>query len=259
VALIKIKINPEFESLCPPLSPDELGQLEASLKTEGCRDPLVVWKAHNILLDGHNRFALCQKHGISYAVVEVEVADRDAARAYILHNQLGRRNLSPEAASYLRGRRYLDEKAEHGGKREASGQTVHLKTSERLAQEFSVNEKTIRRDGLFAQAVDKIVANCGDDCRKVILSQQYDLTRGLILKMAKWSSDEQKEFLDELQQRGRRPRKKHVRPSSRQQIRLMARRITDLERPQAMAVLREAAKLLGVELVESSNSETTGA
>ena len=45
------------------------------------------------------------------------------------HNhQLGRRNLAPEAASYLRGKRYLEEKRPHGGGRaEASAQSEHLR------------------------------------------------------------------------------------------------------------------------------------
>ena len=51
----EIQIDPEFKSLIPPLSNDERSQLLANLLASGCRDPLVVWKGHNILLDGHNR------------------------------------------------------------------------------------------------------------------------------------------------------------------------------------------------------------
>ena len=40
-------INPEFQYLIPPLSLDELGALEASIKQEGCRDPLVAWNNTN--------------------------------------------------------------------------------------------------------------------------------------------------------------------------------------------------------------------
>ena len=44
-------------ALVPPLTAQEREQLEANLLREGCRDALVVWAGHGILLDGHNRDA----------------------------------------------------------------------------------------------------------------------------------------------------------------------------------------------------------
>jgi hypothetical protein len=43
-------------------------------------------------------------------VVEKEFADRDEVKKYIINTQLGRRNLSTAAESYLRGKRYLETK-----------------------------------------------------------------------------------------------------------------------------------------------------
>ena len=48
---MELAINPEFQNLIPSLSPEELSSLEASLKHEGCRDPLVVW--HNTIIPQH--------------------------------------------------------------------------------------------------------------------------------------------------------------------------------------------------------------
>ena len=59
-----LKIDPEFKSLIPPLTPDERAGLEASILTEGCRDALIVWG--DILIDGHNRYEICTKHNIPY-------------------------------------------------------------------------------------------------------------------------------------------------------------------------------------------------
>lgn len=39
-----VAIDKESASLIPPFSADELGQLEQSLLTYGCRDLLLVWK-----------------------------------------------------------------------------------------------------------------------------------------------------------------------------------------------------------------------
>ncbi len=41
--MIELTIDPEFQALIPPLTAEEYAQLEANLRAEGCRDPLVVW------------------------------------------------------------------------------------------------------------------------------------------------------------------------------------------------------------------------
>jgi ParB family chromosome partitioning protein len=84
-------IDPEFKALIPPLAPEELVQLEANILADGCRDPLVTWQS--ILIDGHNRFAICSKHGLTFQTVEREFADRQDAELWMIGNQMGRRNL----------------------------------------------------------------------------------------------------------------------------------------------------------------------
>lgn len=101
-----ITIHPDLHSLIPALTAEEYQQLEANLLTEGCRDPLVVWREEHVLLDGHNRHTLCTAHDLPYAVVEVSLPDLDAAKAWMVRNQLGRRNLTPEQTSYWRGKQF---------------------------------------------------------------------------------------------------------------------------------------------------------
>ena len=96
---MKLEIDPEFASLIPPLTEEEYTQLEANIVAEGCRDPLITWGS--ILIDGHNRHRICEKHGIAYQTVEREFVDRDEAVVFIIHNQLGRRNLSTANSSIL--------------------------------------------------------------------------------------------------------------------------------------------------------------
>ena len=74
-------IDPEFKALIPPLSPDERTGLEKSILEEGCRDALVVWKGHNILVDGHTRYEICTAHGKPFETVEMEFASREIGRA----------------------------------------------------------------------------------------------------------------------------------------------------------------------------------
>lgn len=101
---MQLRIDPELKALIPPLSPEERSQLEQNLLNEGCRDPLVLWG--DTLLDGHNRYEICQEHGLDFDTIAVDLPDLDAAKDWMDANQLGRRNLSPVQMSLLRGRIY---------------------------------------------------------------------------------------------------------------------------------------------------------
>lgn len=88
-----MKINPQFKSLIPPLSSEEYSQLEQNLLTDGCREPLVTW--NGTLVDGHNRFEICTKHGIKFEARERHFESEADAEIWIIRNQFGRRNLTP--------------------------------------------------------------------------------------------------------------------------------------------------------------------
>ncbi len=89
-------INPVLEAYIHPLSDEEERMLEESILAEGCRDPLVVWREENVLVDGHHRKKICERHGVSYQVAYRSFPDMDAAKAWMDLNQLGRRNLSKD-------------------------------------------------------------------------------------------------------------------------------------------------------------------
>ena len=94
-----IQIDQEFKDLIPALTEEEYKQLEANILSEGIRDSLLVW--NGILIDGHNRYEIATKYGLSYDVQEMEFADRAEAERWIILNQLGRRNLSKYDRSEL--------------------------------------------------------------------------------------------------------------------------------------------------------------
>ena len=95
-----IVIDSEFQSLIPPLSDDEYERLERSILAEGVRTPIVTW--NGTIIDGHNRYNVCDEHGIECPQVEREFASRDEAKLYIIDNQLRRRNLPPAAIGDLK-------------------------------------------------------------------------------------------------------------------------------------------------------------
>lgn len=90
-----MNVDAEFRNLIPALRPEELRDLEASVMAEGCRDALVTWQ--DTLLDGHNRYDICERHGIGYRTIPIELPDRAAAKLWIMRNQLARRNLTDAA------------------------------------------------------------------------------------------------------------------------------------------------------------------
>lgn len=188
-----IQIDNELRALIPPLASEERSQLEANLAAEGCRDPLVVWKGHHILLDGHNRYEICATQSIDFKTVEIDLPDRDAAHDWLITNQLGRRNLTPEAVSYLRGKRYNQKKRQgertdltsrQSGTKLTSRQSGE-KLSKRLASEYKVGSRTIERDAEFALAVDTLAYALGEEIRQDLLSRDAQLTKKDTLNLAK--------------------------------------------------------------------------
>ena len=77
---------------------------------------------------------------------------------------MGRRNLNPDDARLLRGKMYncrKKTKAEAGAKGGASkdqNDTCLLSTAEDVAKQTGVSPATIKRDGKFAEALDKVAA-----------------------------------------------------------------------------------------------------
>ena len=196
-----VNIDSEFKKLIPPLTKEERSQLEENILAEGCRDPLTVWKGHNILLDGHNRYEICDKYGVEFYVSEIELGDREEAKIWILQNQLGRRNLSPDKASYYRGVLYNTLKARTTnpqGKNQHSGTEVGGKnfpqpnwevndpsepfpkktnTAEALGSQFGVTGRTIKNEAKYADSLEAIATHVGDEARTVILGGDVKLSK----------------------------------------------------------------------------------
>lgn len=65
---MNIVVNEELKAYIDPLTPEEHDALERSILAEGCRDALVLWG--DVLVDGHNRYGICQKHGLPFQTVQ---------------------------------------------------------------------------------------------------------------------------------------------------------------------------------------------
>jgi transcriptional regulator with XRE-family HTH domain len=90
---LNITIHEELRSFVDPLTEIEYAALERSLQAEGCRDALVLW--NDILIDGHNRYAICQKHGIPFKTVQNDsFASIEDVKLWMIDNHLARRSVS---------------------------------------------------------------------------------------------------------------------------------------------------------------------
>lgn len=158
-----LTIDPEFEAKCPPLTEDELSQLEENILEEGLvLMPLIVW--NDTIVDGHNRYRIAQAHpGIGFRTHEKQFSNRYEALSWICKNQLGRRNLTPQQKKYLIGERYDAEKMIHGGDRrsedaKSSDKSCHLKNEsrarKRIAEESGISEGSVQNAFNYAKGVN---------------------------------------------------------------------------------------------------------
>jgi transcriptional regulator with XRE-family HTH domain len=90
---LNITINEELRSFIDPLTPVEYAALERSLLADGCRDALVLWR--DVLIDGHNRYDICTKHGIPFRTVSNDKFDSlEDVMLWVIDNNLARRSVS---------------------------------------------------------------------------------------------------------------------------------------------------------------------
>jgi len=95
---MNIVVNEELKAYIDPMTPEEHEALERSILAEGCRDALVLWG--DVLVDGHNRYGICQKHGLPFKTVQnPRFKTIEDVHLWMIDQHLGRRSIS----DYLRG------------------------------------------------------------------------------------------------------------------------------------------------------------
>mgnify|MGYP000912324612 CR=1 FL=1 len=201
-----LKVDPEFQGKIPPLTFEELNQLEANILRDGrIINPIIVWEG--LIVDGHNRFIIAKKHPeIPFTVHETEFANRYEAIIWICKNQLGRRNLTPEQKKYLIGKQYEAEKCVNGGDRKSpaaksGGHFDHLikpeKTRERIARETNTTDSFVRRAEHFAKGVD-VAEEAVPGTRQKVLSGEVKPTAAEIASVARAPPEERPALVAEI-------------------------------------------------------------
>ncbi len=154
---MELNINQELKSLIPPLTTEEYQGLEKNIINEGCRDAIVLWD--NTIIDGHNRYEICQRHGVEFKTIEYSFSSLEDVKDWMDANQLNRRNLTPDQRKIIIGRRYNREKKAVAGRtdREFGGaKNATPKTSERLAGENKIAPRTVMNYAKEAEQYEQI-------------------------------------------------------------------------------------------------------
>ena len=208
--MINLKIDPEFQNQIPPLTDDEYKQLEENILKEGkLLSPLIVW--NSTLVDGHNRYAILQKHPeIYFSTMPLRFENREEAIAWICRNQLGRRNLSPEQKRYLLGKQYEAEKkaakifrgnqytlAKKSGGAHDDNHHSGKKTCDRIAEENGVSRASVLRASHYTRGID-IADNLSPGIKQKVFSGEVKFTNEEMSKLVLSSPDKRKDVFAEI-------------------------------------------------------------
>lgn len=200
-----MKIDVEFQSLIPPLTYEEKKMLEESILSEGCRDAIVVW--NDTIIDGHNRYEICTKHGIPFETVSREFENRNEVIEWIIKNQFGRRNLPlhERARLALRLKSVITEKAK-SNKQEAANKmnlivgnnvsaeicenVLPIDTREEIAKAAGVSHDTIAKVEKIEEAAPAPVVQA---------SRKGDISVNAAYQVTKMMQEEQEEIASRIQ------------------------------------------------------------
>ena len=195
---MNITIDKEFQTLLAPLTAEEYAGLEQDILDKGCLDTLKIWQG--ILIDGHNRYTICMRHGVLFDVQELEFDDREDVIEWMIRHQLSRRNQTPEQISYFRGKLYAQIKKRGRPNKPdiMSGLYKDVKTAEELGKEYNVTEKTIRNDADYARAIDTIAVEAGEEFKQQILSGELPMTKKDVVELAQMPVEERQEIIEQV-------------------------------------------------------------
>lgn len=159
---MNITVNEELLAYIDPLSAEEREALERSILAEGCRDSLVLWG--DVLVDGHNRYAICSQHGIAFNTVQnQQFQSLEDVHLWMIEQHLGRRSVS----DYQRGVLALRKKAI------LAARTKPPMVSEETVAQAPSPEPRVSRDAMAKEA--RISSNTISQIEKIQKSATPEL------------------------------------------------------------------------------------
>ena len=178
-------ILPEMAELLPPLSAEQLDALEADLIKNGCYAPIIV-NEDMVIIDGHNRQAMCEKHGLPYTMAVFSFEDLLEAKQWALDTQKGRRNLEKwelgKIALKLKPEIEAKARANQGTRTDLSATLPEssdaVDTRKELAEAVGLGERTMGKVMQIDENAPEAIKEALDK-KELSINKGYDLTRQL--------------------------------------------------------------------------------
>ena len=174
------RVDEGFKNLIPPLTAEERTTLEKECVDYGIRDALVIADYAGsqglVLIDGHNRYEISQKHNLSFKTERLSFESRADAEAWVIRNQLGRRNIPNyvRAELALKLKPVIAEKAKENvlAAQNNSAASAHQKsdkqinTNKELAKVAGVSHDTIHKVEVIKEKANELDPRTIEDLRR---------------------------------------------------------------------------------------------
>jgi hypothetical protein len=164
-------INKEIRDLIRPLTKEEFAQLEESILKNGILNPIIVDRKSGIIVDGHHRYKIAQKHNIPYNITEKKFDSKTDIKLWMLKNSVAQRNLNNYERAII-ALKLKDEYADAAKKRKLSYLKQNLKnksekqnptdyknqkgkTREKLSKIAGISEATLGRVNFIEKHASK--------------------------------------------------------------------------------------------------------
>lgn len=216
-------VEPEFRDKIPALSPEEFSKLEENILADGeVRDPLVVW--NNTIVDGHNRWAIIQKHlELKWSIKQMEFPDKWAAIAWMCRNQLGRRNLNELAQAKLIQEEHdalsksVGAPYGNGNARKQFGPNSQIVSNGRnqtrkiVAAEHNMSTAAVRQAVEFGRGLDA-AEKVSPGIKDAVLSGEVKAPKKVIAEIRNLPEEKQKEAAEAIKRGEIETAKSYIRP-----------------------------------------------
>jgi N6-adenosine-specific RNA methylase IME4 len=189
-----MNIKNEFRHLLPSLTYEQLAGLELDILKNGCLQPLITW--NGILIDGHHRYDICQKHNISFETKEMQFESEYDALYWCWINQKNRRNLSAYEAGRLA---LMFEPAIKKESKERQGARTDIVPTLAQSETGKSRDKVAEIAGLSHGTIDKIKtieASASPELKQQLQTQEISINHAY--KQVK-TEEKKKEFLQNLE------------------------------------------------------------
>ena len=187
----QLKTEQIFEKLTIPCRKVEMEELEKSLLTQGCLNPIAIW--NGVILDGHKRYRICTLEEIPFEVTEKYFASREEAVLWVCRKRVLELSKDRLIYKYLVGKWYAVEILINRKKCGCSSDRKKpvnydtngrgYRTSWQIGSELGLNHATIELYKRISRALD-VIFEKDPELFYFLIRGEYKASYGKIIEMS---------------------------------------------------------------------------